>query len=260
MSSPLILAGLAAIVAMTLAAPEFQGKASSEMQAMMADMNEKIAALSPKARIAAEAIRDTHMNPNLSKEEKMKKKNEIMAGLNTAEKAEIQGLLMYYMQHYHMAAVMKDIETRMAALSPLANAAAQKIHTVMMGTTMSMPEKMKKKDEIIMALKEPQQTEVKNLVKYIMDTYPELEHMHDNGGAMMNDEKMMKDMEVRTNALSPNAKAAAEKLHVVMTDMTTSKDEKMMKANAIIMALKEPEQTETKNLMKYFMDTYGDHM
>jgi hypothetical protein len=32
MSSPLILAGLAALIAITLAAPEFQGKVPGEMQ------------------------------------------------------------------------------------------------------------------------------------------------------------------------------------------------------------------------------------
>jgi hypothetical protein len=245
-------------------------------------------------------------------------------GLSTAENAEIQGLLKYYMDHYHMSAVMKDIETRMAALSPNANEAAHKIHGVMTDMTMSKEEKMKKKDEIIMALKEPEQAEVKNLVKYVMDTYPEIEHYHGNSSAMMkgenspsikvenspmmknessllvndenspmmknesipmvNDENspmikdenspmmknessptmkdenspMMKDMETRMKALSPNAGVAAQQIHVIMTDMTMSKEEKTKKADEIIMTLNDSEQTEVKSLMKYFMDTYGD--
>ena len=47
---------------------------------MMTDMNAKIAALSPNARFAAEGIRDTFMNMKLSKEDKMKKKTELISG------------------------------------------------------------------------------------------------------------------------------------------------------------------------------------
>jgi hypothetical protein len=47
---------------------------------MIADMNEKIATLSPNARLAAEEIRDTFVNMKLSKAEKMKKKMELISG------------------------------------------------------------------------------------------------------------------------------------------------------------------------------------
>jgi hypothetical protein len=81
---------------------------------------------------------------------------------------------MYYMEHYYIPAAMKkEWEAGVAALSPNARMAAMKVQEMWMHSMeMRMEEKMKKKDEILMNLTEPEKIEVNTLIKTMMSKYP----------------------------------------------------------------------------------------